>query len=188
MMNGKFIGFDLINLLKNTQVSVESLVSNVAQKLATSLDAIVTGELGKWKSSPTTGAFTPFNSITASATINGGIVKNSDLAVTHPDYSIKGNGTLNLVNDTIQYQASLLLNKPAVTNNQIANYLLQTPLSVSIQGNINDPSIRPDMKTYLNGAMQIASKEVVKTLINNTLNNAVDQPVGKVIQQLIPGL
>ena len=101
-------------------------------------------------------------------------MKNEDLAIVHSEYVINGSGTLNLANETIQYQASVMLkNNPYPASDQIASYLFQTPLPITIQGSIHDPIIRPDLKGYFNSTFKFTQKQVVEKVVDKTIKKAL---------------
>jgi len=110
--SGKFHGIDLMNLLKSTQSSIHSLIDALTHKLSIDSLSVIKSELAKWKTESNSSAFTPFNSLKATATITNGVIQNPDLAINQTDYAINGAGTINPQANNIQYQTTLQLHNP----------------------------------------------------------------------------
>ncbi len=172
--NGKYYGIDLMALVKMAQSQVHSLVNAFTHKQSLDTNTILNTEEAKWKPSPT--AYTPFTLAKGTATIMNGLVKNPDFSMVHTDYAITGQGTYNLNNERIDYQTSVLLkNNPDLKNDQIAQFLAQTPLVVNIQGSLDSPSIKPDIKDYTNRAMNYAKTHLMEKVIEQSIHKALDQ-------------
>jgi len=168
--NGKFHGIDLIHLGKNAQSRVHGLVNSFIQKLSINPSSALGTEAEKWKTTQSSSIFTPFETAKGRVMITNGVVRNPDLAISHPEYAINGAGTVQLSNNTIQYQTSFLLkNNPYPENNKIGRFLYQTPLTIQISGTLNDPVIRPDMTSYFGSALSFAQKQVVETVVEKVL-------------------
>ncbi|HEV2524082.1 MAG TPA: AsmA-like C-terminal region-containing protein, partial [Gammaproteobacteria bacterium] len=177
--NGKFHGIDLMNLLKNTQSSIHGLIDALTHKLSIDSLSVIKSELAKWKTDPNSSAFTPFNSLKATATISNGVIQNPDLAIDQTDYAINGAGTINLRANNVRYQTTLQLkNNPYPASDKAGTFLFQTPLHIQIQGTLDDPKIQPDLSRYTNSALEFAQKELVKKVINKTVEKALDKVKG----------
>lgn len=177
--NGKFHGIDLMNLLKNTQSSIHGLIDALTHKLSVDSLSVIKSELAKWKTDPNSSAFTPFNSLKATATITNGVIQNPDLAINQTDYAINGAGTINLRANNIQYQTTLQLkNNPYPANDKAGTFLFQTPLHIQIQGTLDDPKIKPDLSRYTNSALEFAQKELVEKVIQKTIGQAIQKATG----------
>lgn len=111
---------------------------------------------------------TSFDKLTASFSINKGVVSNSDMKLSGSTVNAAGKGQINLVQNTISYR---------VITTASSNDSLQIPIVVS--GSLNDPSIQPDIGPLV--------KNVVKTTITKQLEN-VAGPNGKAIGEAVGGL
>jgi len=175
IQNGKLYGIDLIALLKNAEKTVHDLLASVTSKQVVNSDAALDTTQSKWATT-TKNAYTPFDTLKINAEIRQGIATHSTLSVTHPEYHINGNGTVQLTNQTLQYQAAVLLkSNPYPASDAIGSYLAAVPLPVRIEGSWVDPKIRPDMKTYFNTSFQYAQKSLVKQTINNAVQNTLSK-------------
>lgn len=188
IQNGQFFGADLIKLIKNAQGGVHTMVSTLTQKQGFSFKSSlqnVKGMISDWeKGSIGVNAATPFNTIHATTKITNGLINNPDLNISHSEYQVNGSGSVNLVNNEVQYNSSLTLkNNPYPAEDKLGHYLYQTPLPVKVQGTIQDLIIRPDLKTYTNSAIHFAEENLVKKMMEKTINKAVNKGVEKVVEK-----
>lgn len=178
IINGKLYGLDLPLLLKNVQAKVYNLANALLQRSSTPSTTDADG--ANWKPTSSLSTYTPFSALKGTATIVNGLLKNPDFSVTHPEYTIQGSGTFSLTHQVIQYQASMrLLSNPYPANDKIGQFLAETPISLSVQGNLSAPSIRPDLNTYTNAAIAYAKKEGIKTVIEKGVHKALDHLLNK---------
>lgn len=187
MVDGKFYGINLIALLKNAQTGVHSLVSGLKNKKGFNLDSGLNSVQALWKEkTPNPTSFTPFNAFKATTVINQGVVKNSDLSITHPEYVVNGTGNINLINDTIQYQTAVLYKGNAYPKEDaFGKYLENMALPVRVEGTLGNPMIRPDLKTYTNNALAYAQKNIVEEAIQKNVEKNVEKVVGNALNQLL---
>lgn len=179
ILDGKFQGIDLVTLLKNAQSNIHALADALTKKLNINSLSVINTELAKWKTDPNSTAFTPFNSLKATANITNGIINNPNLAVNDTEYGINGSGTINPGANTIQYQATLQLkNNPYPETDKIGTFLFQTPLNIQIQGSLDDPKIRPDLTIYTNSALAFAQKELVEKVIQKSIGKVIEKATG----------
>jgi uncharacterized protein involved in outer membrane biogenesis len=173
--NGKLYGIDLIVLLKNAEKTVHDLLGAITSKQAVNSDAVLNTTQSQWNTTAKN-AYTPFDTLKMNAEIHQGTATHSTLSITHSEYNINGNGTIQLTNQTLQYQASVLLKSnlyPA--SDTVGSYLATVPIPVRIEGSLSDPKIRPDMKAYFNTSFQYAQKSLVKQTINNAVQNTLNK-------------
>ncbi len=176
---GKFYGIDLVTLLKSAQSNVHALVDALTQKLSMNTLSVINTELTKWKTDPHSTAFTPFNTLNATANITNGVIQNPDLSIQDGEYSVSGSGTINIAANSIQYQTTLQLkNNPYPPTDKVGTFLFQTPLNVLIQGTLDDPKIRPDLNRYTNSALEYAQKELVQKVVQKTIGQAIEKATG----------
>jgi len=119
--------------------------------------------LGQRAPSATNTNKTEFANMTASANIKNGVVQNNDLVITSELFTSKGNGTIDLVNQKINYQLDTLINQSGAMQNTGWADLAKIPIPVLVSGNLSDPTIKLD-----SGAL---SKAISSVLIDKTKQN-----------------
>jgi AsmA protein len=173
---GKFYGFDAVKQLKATQTKIYGLVSSLTGKDIGNTASMLTDEQGKWQNDGQQKAFTAFDTLQMDATFSNGISNQSSFSILHSEYHLNGDGQLNLINQTLQYRASLLLtHNPYPSNNEIGTAVFGLPLPILITGALTNPTIRPDLKTYFDSAFKLTQKKVVEKVIDQTIHKALDQ-------------
>ncbi len=107
---------------------------------------------------------TPFEDMQASFTIYNGVLNNQDLKLTSSDFFAKGNGSINLPQQSINYRVFAALNpsskqilSKALTSNQ------QIPILIT--GSLDNPKVQLDMAV------------LTKSLLQNELKNQVLKPI-----------
>jgi len=100
----------------------------------------------KKETAETTQNTTPFAQLTADIFIAGGMAKNDNLVINAKHWHIKGKGTVNLVNKTLDYRVYLkILNSvPFVKIIPFAENLVNISLPLRITGAFDKPTVRPD--------------------------------------------
>lgn len=201
---GKFSGADIVALLKGLNSNIYNLTSSLAKKPSLNLlsSAESLQDLSKQKQSAINpNATTEFTSLKASININNGVAHNPNLLISHPEYSIQGQGKVNFIHNTIEYHAAAQLkNNPYPPKDDLANYLYSTSLPINISGSLGNLSILPDIKTYANNAFVFAQKNIVQKsiqketskVVNNIIGGAIDksgdQNVNKAIENTLNSL
>jgi uncharacterized protein involved in outer membrane biogenesis len=179
MRNGKFHGIDLLTLLKNVQSNIQTLSDAMSDNLKSNWLPGVSAELAKWKIDPNVNAFTPFDSAKATAIISNGVINNPHLAINHTEYAVSGAGTINPSANTIQYQTRLQFkNNASPATSKVGIFLAQTPLLIQIEGRLDDPQIRTDLKNYTEQFIRLKSKEAIEKAVNKTIDKALDKVKG----------
>ena len=174
--DGKLYGFDLIHLLKSSENSVYTLVTAFTKKQSIDLESLALSEQVLVQQDGSTDKVTPFDSLLITGTLQNGVLNNPEIVIDHKEYSVQGNGKLNLSSSEIQYQASALLkSNPFPNNDKLAQYLYATPIPVLLKGSLEKPELKPDLKTYSNNAILYAEKNVIQHLLDNTLNRLINK-------------
>lgn len=102
---------------------------------------------------------TDFDGFKGSYAIKNGIVNNNDLVMNSAQFTSKGQGSINLVNQSIDYHLQILLNQTALAGKKQLLNLYGLPIPVLISGNLTNPHVGLDQKTL---AKEIAVQQVQK--------------------------
>ncbi len=104
--NGKILGIDVAQLLQAYQQR--------------KLEAVLLGVGGE----------TPFDFLEATFAINQGVARNENLMIEAPNYRIAGAGTVDIVNQTLDYRMRAALIEPGSGNDAAPTQLFEIPLIV----------------------------------------------------------
>lgn len=115
---------------------------------------------------------TVFSIVKGSAQINKGLVTNNDLLAESSKLRVKGKGTANLANDTLNYSIDARLLKPNEKDK-----FKGIPLAVKVVGTFSDPSYKLDL--------QAMAKAKYKDKINKVVD---DKILKKLEEKLGPGV
>jgi uncharacterized protein involved in outer membrane biogenesis len=117
---------------------------------------------------------TEFGQITGTAIVRNGVITTNDLALEAPLYTAKATGTVDLVNQTLDYHVDV--NSKVVDQKVVA--LAGKTVPVRISGRISDPSVTLDtlalMKAIGKEQLQKVGQEIQKALpdkANNIIRN-----------------
>lgn len=139
---GKLYGLDLLASLKEARSVLETITSTLSQSFVDLYNAIL-----HRKEQPH--GITPFHNVKVLLEFKQGIVETKNLKVRHDHYHIDGQGHINLMKNTIHYQIDThfqehgKITQTALSNNKVPL------LTVSIVGPLDNPSIKPDIASYL---------------------------------------
>ncbi|MEO8401949.1 MAG: AsmA family protein [Gammaproteobacteria bacterium] len=97
---------------------------------------------------------TNFGTLTGTAVIQDGVITNNDLAADSPRFTTNGKGTINLVNQTIDYALLTTVKQRAADQKDNAMNLYGIALPVLITGQLVSPSIRLDSGAIAKAAAQ----------------------------------
>lgn len=93
---------------------------------------------------------TDFNTFSGSGTFKNGVFNNSDLSIQSPDVQISGQGSANLVNQTLNYHllaTPLHENAPVAINHKLlAKPVGKLQIPLLITGTFSKPKITPDLE------------------------------------------
>lgn len=120
-------------------------------------------------------AETKIANLSASAVINKGILTNKDLRAATPLSRIIGQGTVDLVQESIRYVASVkLTNSTDINAAAIFEKMNAIPLDVHINGKFDNLQFKADFQKALNMLIQKELKKHEKKL-NDKLQNEIKQ-------------
>jgi AsmA protein len=131
---------------------------------------------------------TEFGDLNGSAVITNGVVNNNDLYLNSPRFETKGQGSIDLVNQQINYLLQTV-SKDAAKNkgkNILNIYNLTIPIRVS--GNLKNPSIELDSADLLK---QVAKQQVehvqdkLQEKVKEQLKDKIPGDAGALLQNLL---
>ncbi len=132
---------------------------------------------------------TSFGTLTATAVIHDGVVSNNDLLLSSPRFDTKGNGTINLVSQTIDYSLQAALKQNQVRT--VKNFSGFT-IPIRITGPLAGPSVRVDSSELVKiAAQQQIEKhkeqiqQKVQEKIQENLKGKLPEQAGQLIQNLL---
>jgi len=102
---------------------------------------------------------TPFAKMNVSFQIQNGIMRSQDLVITSELPLIRGEGDINLNNDTIDYTLKTSLEKSLVDAVGIDKSLAGLPLRINVAGNLANPSYSVDWLRLIGRALEKSQKE-----------------------------
>ncbi len=120
---------------------------------------------------------TNFGTLTGTAVIRSGVINNNDLSADTPRFAIRGAGTIDLVNQKMDYALQTNIKQRQDKKDNAMN-LYGITLPVLITGNLKSPSIRLD------------SAAVAKALAEQQLKKVTNQTKDKLQEQIkkqLPG-
>ncbi len=127
---------------------------------------------------------TNFGNLTGTAKIQNGVISNQDLVIDSPRFLTNGQGTINLIDQTINYKLAIAVNKQAAEQKNDLRDLFGVTIPVTISGNLNDPRIRLDTTALLKAAAQQQIKKF-STDVQEQLGNKAQEQAGKLLQNLL---
>jgi len=107
---------------------------------------------------------TPFGTLAATLLFNNHVMENNDLSITSPDFTAKGEGSINLNSQTIAYKIQALK-----TYHDGLEHPKAYPLAIRFKGPLNHPKVEPDYDVYL------------KKLMEQELKGELNKKLGKLL-------
>lgn len=104
---------------------------------------------------------TPFDTLKGTGVFNAGIFSNNDLLIQSSELKGTGGGTMNLVNETLDYRLKLVGLHTVTSGGKSTVEERQTAIPVAITGTFSKPIITPDLKVLLQGDLD---KKAVQTI------------------------
>lgn len=128
---------------------------------------------------------TNFNELKGSFVVQAGVVSNNDLVMDSTDFATKGQGTIDLVNQMIDYHLQTLLNQVGQGNKMQLMNLYGLAIPVRVAGSLKTPqiSLDTDELTKLIAAQQV---QKVKTQLQERIEKGkIPEKAGKFLQNLL---
>ncbi len=120
-----------------------------------------------------------FSKISATAYINGGLIQNNDLLAYSPKIKLTGQGSANLMTESLDYKIHLFRIKqqktailPEILNNQ--------PIIINVAGNFNDPSYKLDLAAMLLEKNHDKINKLLEGINKNIPNN-----IGNILDKIL---
>lgn len=126
---------------------------------------------------------TGFGTLTGTFTIRDGVMTNNDLYLNSPRFDIKGAGTINLVNQTINYKLNTSAKKIPVQSDDLKT-LYGITIPIAVVGDLSNPSIRLDAGSFMK---VIASQQLekAKTKIQERIEKKIKGKIPEEASQLL---
>lgn len=160
LRDGKIKGFDIGYLLRRAQAKLDGQTEPEPEEKSTD-----------------------FTSITGTAAIRNGVVRNDDLAGASPLLRVAGKGEVDLPRDAIDYRlTATVVNTATGQGGKQLERLKQVPVPIRIKGALADPSITLDLESL--------AKEAAKGEVKKRLDEEIDKRLGEdsPVKGLIKGL
>lgn len=109
---------------------------------------------------------TPFNSVSATGVVTGGVMRNNDLYVELPFMQLKGTGQVDLVAATVAYDlVARVFDRPELlqdVSEDELNDFTRAEIPLKVSGSLTSPSIKPDVEKLLRKQVEEEIKEQLK--------------------------
>ncbi|HER34347.1 MAG: AsmA family protein [Halothiobacillaceae bacterium] len=149
LRDGKVKGFDIGYLLRRAQAKLDGQTEPEPEEKSTD-----------------------FSSITATATIRNGVIRNDDLAGASPLLRVTGKGDVDLPRDTIDYRlTATVVNTATGQGGKQLDRLKQVPVPIRIEGALADPSISLDLESLAKDAAKSKAKERIDKELDERLGD-----------------
>ncbi len=126
---------------------------------------------------------TTFDSLTGNLVFRDGVIVSDDLLLTAPRFKTNGKGTIDLVNQKIDYHLQTVLLQATQDQKNDWGNLYGMPIPINIAGNLKDPSIRLDTGVLVKA---VAEQQIKK--IENKAQDQLKQQVQGKAQELFQNL
>jgi len=117
----------------------------------------------KYKNKPSSSATgkeeTPFTSMSVSFQIRNGIMNSQDLVITSALPRVRGKGSININNNTLDYTLKTSLDENLVNLVGIDKNLTGVPLRINLKGNLSSPSYSVDWLRMIGRALEKTQKK-----------------------------
>lgn len=124
----------------------------------------------------------------ASAIIKKGVLINKDLSAVTPLSRVKGQGTVDIAKEKLNYTATIKFASAAELKADTPFSKIKSfPLDIRITGSFDEPSIKPDFQKVLNNLVKKELKKhekKIKDKVTNDLKKALEKNLGKDLKNL----
>lgn len=185
IQKGSIDGLDIHKLLKQAEETLHSLFNAIKQNPEANIPSLFVSLIRDWHTNQTPNAKTNFEELKANASFQNGISNDCNFTIKNADYDVNGHGQINLTNETINLEIKALYKSLAQNpNTEVAKYMLNSPLTIMVQGNLYNPTIKFDLREYCKGAINNIQKELIKHTIKKTLQKILPGDNGSSNDQL----
>ena len=131
---------------------------------------------------------TKIANLNATAVIKNGVLKNTDLRAATPLSRIAGQGTVNLVNENINYVASAkFTSSTKIASTTPYEKINKTPLDIIISGTFEQPSVNVDFKNALKNSVKKSlnkQKNKIKEKVKDDIKKELEKKLGDKLKDL----
>lgn len=135
---------------------------------------------------------TDFSDLAATLEVGGGVVRNSDLSMRSPLLRVGGEGSANLVSETIDYLVkATLVGTLTGQGGKSLDQVRDVTVPVRVSGTFSEPKYTLDAEALLSGAVKgrlDAEKAKVQEKVKAKVDEAREDAKGKVQEELKKGL
>ncbi len=128
-------------------------------------------------------ARTPFSALTASGTMQNGVLTTKDLNVAMQYLKVTGEGDVNVPASTLDYKlVATVLKIPREGADADAQELVDAQIPVRVTGSLSDPKVRPDVEGYLKGQVKKRveqEREKVEQKVKDKLGDKLKDLLGR---------
>jgi len=127
---------------------------------------------------------TDFGSLTGSMVFRDGVMLNDDLLLDSPRFKTSGKGSIDLVNQKIDFHLQTVVNQSAMDQRNDWGNLYGLPIPINITGSLADPTIRLDT-TVLAKAVAEQQIKKIETKVQDKIKDKVQGKAGELLQNLL---
>ncbi len=127
---------------------------------------------------------TTFDSMTGNVVFRDGVMVNDDLALNSPRFKTNGKGTIDLVNQKIDYHLQTVLSQSTMDQKNDWGNLYGLPIPINIVGSLKDPSIRLDTAVLVKAVADQQIKKI-ELKVQDQIKEKVQGKAGEMLQNLL---
>ena len=127
---------------------------------------------------------TDFGSLIGSVVFRDGIIINDDLLFDSQRFKSSGKGSIDLVNQKIDFHLQTVVNQSAMDQRDDWGNLYGLPIPIDITGRLADPTIRLDT-TVLAKAVAEQQIKKIETKVQDKIKDKVQGKAGELLQNLL---
>lgn len=128
---------------------------------------------------------TKFSDLKGTFAIQAGTVISDDLVMNSTDFSTKGQGSINLVNQTINYHLQTLLNQSVDNGKKQLINLYGLPIPIVVSGDLKNPQISLDTDALTKAMAEQQVQKVKAQLQEKIEKGKIPEKAGKFLQHLL---
>jgi len=128
---------------------------------------------------------TAFGSLTASAVIESGIIKNQDLLLDASRFTVSGGGSIDLVLNKMDYSLQMLAKKNSPDQKDTLANLYGLPVPLTVSGALDHPSVRIDIPRLSIAIAKRQFQNAAGNTLQQQLGNKVPENAGQLLNSLL---
>ena len=127
---------------------------------------------------------TLFDSLTGNIVFRDGTMVNDDLMLNSPRFKTNGKGTIDLVNQKIDYHLQTVLIQATPEQKNDWGNLYGLPIPISVVGNLKDPAVRLDTAALVKAVADMQLKKI-ESKVQDQLKEKTQGKVGELLQNFL---